>query len=71
MQDTSITWSSAGYITVTMKPWVDKIKENGNDAAHEIRTPNLNRTKSTLKFTMFLLKNVYENGIRSARDFQL
>ena len=50
----------AGYITITMKPWVDKIKENGNDAAHEIRTPNLNRTKSTLKFTMFLLKNVYE-----------
>ena len=50
----------AGYITVTMKPWVDKIKENGNDAAHEILTPNPNRTKSTLKFTMFLLKNVYE-----------
>ena len=50
----------AGYITVTMKPWVNKIKENGNDAAHEIRTPNLIRTKSTLKFTMFLLKNVYE-----------
>ena len=50
----------AGYITVTMKPWVDKIKENGNNAAHEIRSPNPNRTKSTLKFTMFLLKNMYE-----------
>ena len=49
-----------GYITVTMKEWVDKIRKNGNDATHEIPPPDSEKACTTLEFTALLLKNVYE-----------
>ena len=52
----------AGHITSVMEPWVKKIKDNGNDATHEIHPPDLKRAESTLKFTLSLLRNVYETA---------
>ena len=53
-----------GYITVTMKGWVDKIRDNGNNATHEIPSPDSEKANTTLAFTALLLKNVYEAEYR-------
>ena len=57
-----------GYITVTMKEWVDKIRDNGNDATHEIPPPDSEKAGTTLEFTVLLLKNVYETAYRMKPD---
>lgn len=49
-----------GYVTPTMKPWVDLIRKHGNQSTHELQTPDMERAKSTLMFTAELLKLVYE-----------
>ena len=50
----------SGYITPNMKQWVDIIRQNGNQATHEIKTPKKKRAENTLAFTTQLLKLVYE-----------
>ena len=57
-----------GHITVTMKEWVDKIRDNGNVATHEIPPPNSEKANTTLAFTALLLKNVYETKYRMDLD---
>ena len=52
--------AQSGYITPNMKPWVDIIRQNGNQANHQIETPNPERAENTLAFTTQLLKLVYE-----------
>ena len=57
-----------GHITVTMKEWVNKIRNNGNVATHEIPSPNSEKANTTLAFTALLLKNVYETKYRMDLD---
>lgn len=52
--------NSKRYTPVTMETAIEKIKDNGNEATHEIKVPEKERAKNTLDFTMLLLKNVYE-----------
>ena len=59
---------ATGHITVTMKEWVDKIRDNGNDATHEIPPPDSKIACTTLEFTALLLKNVYETAYRLKPD---
>lgn len=47
------------YVTTMMK-WVDQIRKNGNEAAHEIHAPDSERADITFRFTMLFLRNVYE-----------
>jgi hypothetical protein len=49
-----------GYITPTMKPWVDLIREHGNMATHNLDAVDQNRAEHTLIFTAELLRVVYE-----------
>ena len=51
-----------GHITPTMREWVDKIRKLGNDATHEIPSPDDETTSNALIFTTLLLKNVYETA---------
>lgn len=51
---------SKGYVTPPMEPWVQRIREQGNQAAHELDPPDEKRAKSTLMFTAELLRLVYE-----------
>ena len=53
-----------GCITAMMKKWVDEIRNNGNDATHQINPPDRERANQTLEFTALLLKNVYETEYR-------
>ena len=48
------------HVSVEMDMAIEKIRYNGNEAAHEIKSPGKERAKYTLRFTMLLLKNVYE-----------
>ena len=52
--------SEEGHVTNTMKPWIKKIKNNGNEATHKINPSNFKGANTTLRFTILLLKNVYE-----------
>ena len=52
------------YITHHNKKWADLVRENGNHAAHEIAPPSKERAESTLEFTAYLLKTVYEMAQR-------
>ena len=51
-----------GHITPTMRAWVDKIRDLGNVATHEIPSPDDETTNVALTFTTLLLKNVYETA---------
>jgi hypothetical protein len=51
-------------ITEPMKAWVDKIREHGNEAAHELESPDEARALVTLEFTEQLLRIVYETKHR-------
>ena len=51
-----------GHITPTMHVWVDKIRDLGNDATHEIPSPDDETANAALTFTTLLLKNVYETA---------
>lgn len=48
------------FITSMIKNWADRIRDNGNEATHEIDTPNKKRAKSTFLFTIQLLTIIYE-----------
>jgi hypothetical protein len=49
-----------GYITPPMKKWVDVIRQNGNDAAHEIILSDKLRSQKTLEFVTQMLRILYE-----------
>lgn len=49
-----------GFITVRMRPWVNRIKDVGNEATHEIPAINENQAMDVAKFTEQLLRLVYE-----------
>ncbi len=49
-----------GYATPPMLPWVDKIREHGNEATHELVEIDQKRAEGTMMFTAELLRLVYE-----------
>jgi hypothetical protein len=51
---------SKGYIPPNGKKWVDKIRDRGNEANHEIKLMNEADATLLLKFTEMLLRFVYE-----------
>ena len=54
--------ADAGYVTPPMAPWVDLIRQHGNQATHELPPSNQQRAESTVMFTAELLRLVYEMG---------
>jgi Domain of unknown function (DUF4145) len=56
-----------GYITLTMKPWVDLVRQHGNEATHHLAAPDRNRAESTTMFTAEMLRIVYEMPHVAAR----
>jgi len=50
---------SQGFITPPMKPWVDLIRQHGNDATHTLDEPDEERARHTVGFTAELLRIVY------------
>lgn len=50
---------SNGYITPALKDMATAIKDNGNEAAHEIDQPSQERAEYTLKFTRRILDITY------------
>jgi hypothetical protein len=55
---------TSGTITPPMKKWVDKIRDHGNEAAHELQAVPMERARVTLEFTEQLLRIVYETDHR-------
>ena len=51
---------SGGFITASMKPWVDRIWSHANETTHALPEPTAERARSTLEFTAQLLRIVYE-----------
>ncbi|MCE9623639.1 MAG: DUF4145 domain-containing protein [Actinomycetia bacterium] len=51
---------SSGFITPPMRVWVDRIRQHGNEAAHEVAAVNPQRATDTLRFTAALLELVFE-----------
>ena len=49
-----------GIITLSMREWVDEIRNNGNIATHQIENVNNDVALDTLNFTIQLLTIVYE-----------
>lgn len=49
-----------GIITKRMRPWVDRVKDVGNDANHELNPPGEELALDVAKFTEQLLKLAYE-----------
>lgn len=50
---------SNGYVTSPLKEMATAIKDNGNDAVHEIDPSNKKRAEHTLKFTRRILDTIY------------
>lgn len=49
------------YLPATKnKPWLDKVRELGNDSAHKMVVANKEQAKISLKFINAILKNIYE-----------
>ena len=51
---------SEGFITSRMRPWVDRIKDVGNEATHEIPAITEEQAMDVARFTEQLLRLVYE-----------
>jgi predicted RNA-binding Zn-ribbon protein involved in translation (DUF1610 family) len=51
---------SEGIITARMRPWIDRIKDVGNDANHEIVPINADVARDVATFTEQLLRLTYE-----------
>ena len=51
---------TAGIITKLMRPWVDRIKNVGNEANHDLDPPVETRALDVARFTEQLLKLAYE-----------
>lgn len=49
-----------GYISPNMRPWVDRIRQLGNEGAHDLEAPSRDAAESALAFTGELLRTVYE-----------
>jgi len=49
-----------GYITDTMRIWIDSIRTNGNDSTHKLKKPEKDHCTTSLWFTTQLLRIVYE-----------
>jgi hypothetical protein len=49
-----------GYVPPNAKPWVDHIRQKGNEATHEIPPSNRADAEDLLTFTEMLLKLVFE-----------
>jgi hypothetical protein len=52
--------ANEGIVTADMKPWVDEIRELGNDANHELVIMSREQAEELLTFVAMLLKIVYE-----------
>ncbi|WP_261133050.1 DUF4145 domain-containing protein [Bacillus sp. Marseille-Q3570] len=52
------------YITVKMKPWVDKIRRIGNTATHEIPDVSKEEAFVAFEFLVMLLKLAYEFPVK-------
>lgn len=59
--------TSLGYVTMTMKPWVDLIRQHGNAATHKLESPDPKRAESTLMLTSLLLEIIYEVEQRASK----
>jgi len=51
---------SKNYVSEPMKPWVTRIKDNGNEATHELPPSDEKMATDTLQFTATLLHLIYE-----------
>lgn len=49
-----------GVITKLMRPWVDKIKDVGNEANHEIPSTTSEQAMDVAQFTRQLIRLAYE-----------
>ena len=58
----------AGIITSKMRPWMDRVKDVGNEANHEIDPVNKNGALDVAKFTEQLLRLAYEMDALMAGD---
>ncbi len=56
-----------GYVPKGGKVWVDRIRDKGNEANHEIRIVKRKDAAEMISFAEMLLKNVYEFPARGAR----
>lgn len=56
-----------GYISPSMKPWVDRIRKLGNEGAHDLEAPSSESATSALVFTGELLRTVYEMQYLNAK----
>lgn len=45
------------------KPWLNKLREIGNEANHEIKHVKVEQAQDAIKFVEILLKNVFEMNI--------
>lgn len=60
--------ATKGYVTPQMRPWVDEIRELGNDANHEIRLMSDGAAAELLTFVEMLLRVLYEYPERGKRS---
>lgn len=51
---------AGGYVTAGLKPVVDKVRQRGNGAVHELPASTEADSLTTLKITEYLLRGVYE-----------
>jgi hypothetical protein len=52
--------SEKGYIPTSGKEWIDRIRQQGNDANHEIVVKSAQDAKEVIDFTEMLLRLIYE-----------
>jgi hypothetical protein len=57
-----------GYISPSMKLWVDRIRLLGNEGAHDLEAPSREAAESALAFTGGLLRTVYEMQFLNDRN---
>jgi hypothetical protein len=60
--------ASKGYIPPDGKPWVDHIRQKGNEANHEIKIMNQQDAIDLITFIEMLLKFIYEFPSRIPRQ---
>jgi hypothetical protein len=49
-----------GYIPPSGKEWIDRIRQQGNDANHEIVVKSAQDAKEVIDFTEMLLRLIYK-----------
>jgi hypothetical protein len=62
---------TAGFISQRMTPWVDRIREIGNEANHEIPQISREDAETVAKFTQQLLLMIYEYPLDLAESSPL